>query len=338
MRASLLSDADLKREPMRVIRSMMKEIRMNETRRDDPSSEELVFNRTIEGGPGELVKLSPLVRRMVAGNKSPMTFTGTCTYVVGTGKVAIIDPGPDLPEHTAALLDALGGETIETIFITHTHRDHSPGAVALKAATSAKIIGCPPYTPPARDGEAMPRLDAAHDLDYAPDHILSDGDVVEGAGFSLVAIETPGHTKNHLTFALPQEATLFSGDHVMAWSTSVIVPPDGGLRDYMASLDKLRARDDRLYWPGHGGPVVEPQRYVRALALHRRQREQAILSRVGAGDRQIADIVTNVYQGLDPALRGAARLSVLAHLEDLVARGQVRSDGPPSLTANFTPK
>ena len=302
-------------------------------------ADEIVFNRSMEGGPGELVRLSPLVRRMVAGNKGPMTFTGTCTYVVGTGKVAVIDPGPESPAHVAALIDALRGETIETILVTHTHRDHSPAAAQLKAATGARIVGCARYEAPAagEDG-AMPRLDAAHDLAYAPDTILAEGDVIEGPGYSLAAVATPGHTKNHLTFALAEEAALFSGDHVMAWSTSVIVPPDGGLRDYMGSLDKLRGRDDKVYWPGHGGPVTEPQRFVRALAHHRRQREQAILSRLAAGDRAIADIVANVYQGLDPALRGAAALSVLAHLEDLVARGDVLSHGPVSLTAVFEPK
>jgi glyoxylase-like metal-dependent hydrolase (beta-lactamase superfamily II) len=306
---------------------------------DEKPSDEIVFNRSFDGAPGELVRLSPLVRRIVAGNTGPMTFTGTCTYIVGSGNVAVIDPGPDLSQHVAALLAALRGETITTILVTHTHRDHSPAAAALKAATGARIIGCAPYVAPrAGAGEAMPRLDAAHDPDYAPDAILQDGDVVEGKGFSLRAIATPGHTKNHLTFALPEEAALFSGDHVMAWSTSVIVPPDGGLRDYMASLEKLKNRDDKLYWPGHGGPVTEPQRYVRALAHHRRQREQAILARLAVGDRAISDIVANVYVGLDPALRGAAALSVLAHLEDLVARGEVRAQGPLSLTASFEPR
>jgi glyoxylase-like metal-dependent hydrolase (beta-lactamase superfamily II) len=308
-------------------------------RGDENQPGDITFNRSFEGGPGELVRLSPLVRRMVAGNTGPMTFTGTCTYVVGAGNVAVIDPGPDLPQHVAALMEALRGETITTILVTHTHRDHSPAAIALAAATGAKIIGCAPYVAPdAPADQAMPRLDAAHDPNYVPDEIMRDGDLFEGQGFSLRAVATPGHTKNHLTFALAEEAALFSGDHVMAWSTSVIVPPDGSVRDYMASLDRLKNRDDRLYWPGHGGPITEPQRFVRALAHHRRQREQAILSRLGAGDRLISDIVVNVYQGLDPALRGAAALSVLAHLEDLVARGEVVAHGPLSLTAAFERK
>jgi glyoxylase-like metal-dependent hydrolase (beta-lactamase superfamily II) len=309
---------------------------------EDPSKtgaiEDITFNRTFEGGPGELVRLSPLVRRMVAGNKGPMTFTGTCTYVVGTGPVAIIDPGPDDPAHVAALLTALRGETVTTILVTHTHRDHSPAAAAIKAATGARLVGCAPYGSDEAGPSETPRLDASHDQNYAPDEILREGDRIEGPGFSLEAVATPGHTRNHLTFALAEEAALFSGDHVMAWSTSVIVPPDGALRDYMASLEKLRLREDKIYWPGHGGPVNEPQRFVRALAHHRRQREQAILARLAAGDRAVAEIVANVYQGLDPALRNAAALSVLAHLEELVARGDIRAHGPLALTTLFEPK
>jgi glyoxylase-like metal-dependent hydrolase (beta-lactamase superfamily II) len=307
-------------------------------RAEETSPDELVFNRSFEGGPGELVRLSPLVRRMVAGNSSPMTFTGTCTYVIGTGEVAVLDPGPDSARHITALLEALHGETITTILITHTHRDHSPAAAILKAATGARIIGCAPYTPPApKSGEPVPQLDASHDLDYAPERILQDGDTVECKGFSLDVVATPGHTQNHLSFALTDEGALFSGDHVMAWSTSVIVPPDGTLRSYMDSLEKLRVRNDRIYWPGHGGPVTEPQRFLRALVHHRRQREQAILSRLAAGDRTISQIVANVYQSLSPVLQGAASLSVLAHLEDLVMRGKVRCHGPLSLEAVFEP-
>jgi glyoxylase-like metal-dependent hydrolase (beta-lactamase superfamily II) len=304
----------------------------------ETTPDDLSFNRSFDSAPGELVRLSPLVRRMVAGNSSPMTFTGTCTYVIGTGEVAVLDPGPESARHIAALLEALHGETITTILITHTPRDHSPAAAILKTATGARIIGCAPYSPRMSEtGEAMPQLDASHDLHYAPDHILQDGDVVEGKGFLLDVVATPGHTQNHLSFALSEEAALFSGDHVMAWSTSVIVPPDGTLRDYMNSLEKLRIRDDKVYWPGHGGPVMEPQRFVRALAHHRRQREQAILSRLAAGDRAISQIVENVYQGLNPVLQRAASLSVLAHLEDLVSRGQVRCHGPLSLGAAFEP-
>jgi glyoxylase-like metal-dependent hydrolase (beta-lactamase superfamily II) len=305
---------------------------MNE--KTDAQFDEIPFNRSFEGAPGELVRLSPLVRRMVAGNAGPMTFTGTCTYVVGSGQVAIVDPGPDKPDHLSALIDALRGETIATILVTHTHRDHSPGARALKDATGAKIIGCAPYE--SRENEGL-RLDAAHDFDYAPDVGLREGEAFEGANFTLVCVETPGHAMNHLAFALPEENALFSGDHVMAWSTSVVAPPDGSMRDYMASLEKLRLRNDRIYWPGHGGPVNEPQRFVRALAHHRRQREQAILSSVRSGDFTIAMIVARIYEGLNPALRIAAGLSVLAHLEDLSARGLITFDGLATLGASVRP-
>ena len=299
---------------------------------------EIPFNRCFEGAPGELVRLSPLVRRMVAGNAGPMTFTGTCTYVVGSGQVAVIDPGPDKQEHIAALLDALRGESITTIIVTHTHRDHSPGARTLKQATGANIVGCAPYqSAPGRFGGEVPRLDAANDLDHAPDVVTREGDAIEVADFTLVCVETPGHTMNHQAFALLQEGALFSGDHVMAWSTTVVTPPDGAMRDYMGSLEKLRLRDDKIYWPGHGGPVVEPQRFVRALAHHRRQREHAILSRVRGGDASIEAIVAAVYEGLDPGLRFAAGLSVFAHLEDLIERGLVKVEGPATLSASYRP-
>ena len=293
------------------------------------------FDRSFFGAPGELVRLSPLVRRIVASNAGPMTFTGTCTYVVGTGEVAIIDPGPDRPDHITALLTALHDETITAIYVTHTHKDHSPGARAIKAATGARILGCAPYDFTSR--AAGNPIDAAHDSDYAPDTILRDGGAIEGKNFSLICVETPGHAMNHQAFALPQENALFSGDHVMAWSTSVVVPPDGAMRHYMASLTKLLTRADKIYWPGHGGPVKEPQSFVRALIRHRRGREKSILSRLNAGDTTVPLIVANVYKGLNPALTGAAALSVLAHLEDLVERGLVRMEGSAALGAIYRP-
>jgi glyoxylase-like metal-dependent hydrolase (beta-lactamase superfamily II) len=273
---------------------------------------------------------------MVADNPSPFTFRGTCSYIVGTGTVAIIDPGPDSPPHIAALLDAVRGETVSHIVVSHTHRDHSPAAKAVKAATGATIVGCGPH----RRARALSvgetnALEGSGDLDYRPDVELTEGNAVSGPGWTLTAVETPGHTANHLAFALPQEQALFSADHVMAWSTTVVAPPDGSMTDFMASLDKLRGRDETVYWPGHGGPVREPQRFVRALSHHRRQREASIMNRVAAGDRTIPEIVAAIYQGLAPALRGAAGLSVFAHLEDLVTRGLVATDGPPTLTSEY---
>lgn len=300
----------------------------------DASTDDVAFDRAFAGAPGELVRLSPLVRRMAAGNPGPMTFTGTCTYVVGAGEVAVIDPGPDRKAHIDALLEALHGEAVAAILVTHTHKDHSPGARALKAATGAPIIGCAPHAPE-RAESAGARPEGPHDDAHAPDSILREGDAFEARNFTLVCVETPGHTANHLAFFLPQEQALFSGDHVMAWSTSLVTPPDGSMRDYMASLEKLRQRDDAIYWPGHGGPVLEPRRYVRALANHRRQRERAILARLAAGDETIQAIVAHVYEGLSPALHGAASLSVLAHLQDLTERGLAAADGPTGLGAQY---
>ena len=294
-------------------------------------------DRAFESAAGQLVELTPLVRRMVAGNGGPFTFTGTCSYVIGRGQVAILDPGPDDPAHVAALLHALRAETVTHVIVTHTHRDHSPAVPAIKAATGAIVAGCAPHFA-ARElalGE-INRLDASADHDYRPEIGLADGDVVEGQGWRLEALATPGHTANHLAFALPEEAALFSGDHVMAWSTSIVAPPDGSMADYMASLEKLRGREDRLYWPGHGGPLRQPERYLRALMHHRRQREHSILGRVKAGDRTIPAVVAQVYEGLDPRLTGAAALSVFAHLEDLVARGLVACiNGPVTLGGEF---
>ena len=264
------------------------------------------------------LELSPLVRRLIAPNASPFTFNGTCTYILGKGEVAVLDPGPGDEDHLAAILAAVEGETIETILVTHTHRDHSVLAGRLKEATGAPVIGAAPFKPKP-DGAGG--LNSSHDLAYAPDAVLSDGERFEGRGFTLEAVATPGHCSNHLCFALLDEGALFSGDHVMAWSTSVVAPPDGSMGAYMASLDKVRARDERIYWPGHGGPVIEPQRYVRALAHHRRQREASILAALDGGVTTLPEIVAKVYVGLDPKLVRAAGLSTLAHLQDLRERG-----------------
>lgn len=299
-------------------------------------SDELIFDLTRPAKTEACVAVSPLVRRVVAGNAGPTTFTGTCSYIVGRGRVAIVDPGPDNPEHIAALLAAVRHETVTHILVSHTHRDHSPAARALQAAAGASIIGCSEHRKarPLALGEVN-RLEGSADAEHRPDQELREGDVIDGPGWRLTAVETPGHTANHLSFALAEEQALFSADHVMAWATPFIGPPDGSMRDYMASLDKLRGRAETVYWPGHGGPVREPQRFVRALIHHRRQREASILKRLAAGDRTVAAIVQAIYQGLAPALAGAAGLSVFAHLEDLVSRGIVATDGPPTLDAEY---
>jgi glyoxylase-like metal-dependent hydrolase (beta-lactamase superfamily II) len=277
-----------------------------------------------EPPPRPVTRLSPMVRRLVAPNASPFTFNGTCTYIVGEGKVAIVDPGPADDSHLSALLAAIDGEQVETILITHTHRDHSVGVKTLRAATGARVIGAAPFTP---RGDGSAGLDSAHDRDYAPDAVLSHGKRWQGAGYTIEAIATPGHCSNHLCFALLDENTLFSGDHVMAWSTSVVAPPDGSMRAYMDSLDKLRGRPETVYWPGHGGPVHDPQRYVRGLIHHRRQREAAILNALADGPQTIPALVAKIYVGLNPALTRAAGLSTLAHLEDLAERGRVVTEG-----------
>ena len=300
---------------------------------DEPA---LPLDLAFEDTPGSLHRLSPLVRRIVAPNPGPMTFKGTCTYVVGRGAVAVIDPGPDLPEHIEAILRGLGDERVAQILVTHTHRDHSPAARLLQAATGAPIIGCGPHiTARAPTAAEAVAVQTSNDMDHKPDRILTDGEFVNGAGFTLQAVATPGHTMNHLAFALPDEATLFSGDHVMAWSTTVIVPPSGSMGAYRASLETLRSRRETIYWPGHGGPVRAPKRFIRALLQHRRQRDMAILSRLRAGDTTIDAIVAKIYDGLDPRLARAAALSVQAHLEEMIEHGTVVADGAPSLEAAF---
>jgi len=298
--------------------------------------DEISFDRSVIEPTGQAHRVSPLVRRLVAPNGGPFTFTGTCTYLVGQGDLAVLDPGPDLDGHFAALVAAIGQARVAAIVVTHTHKDHSPLARRLKALTGAPIIGCGPHEAARALGEGeMNVLDASADHEHSPDRWMLDGDVFEGQGFTLQAVATPGHTMNHLAFALAQESALFSGDHVMAWSTTIVAPPDGAMGAYMSSLERLMARDETIYWPGHGGPVKEPKRFVRGLLSHRRMRETTILERVQAGDRKIVSVVDRLYVGLEPKLKGAAALSVFAHLEELVARGAVRTDGDARLDGEY---
>lgn len=271
---------------------------------------------------GQSIELTPLVRRVLAPNPSAFTYTGTQTYLIGRDTIAVIDPGPDDPAHLEALKAAIGSDSVSAILCTHTHRDHSPAAVPLNAMTGAPIIGCAPLVL----DDAGPRADAAFDRSYKPDRALADGETVEGPGWTLRAVATPGHTSNHLCFALPEEQALFTGDHVMGWSTSVVSPPDGDMADYMKSLALLMERDDAVYYPAHGEPVERPQRYVRGLMGHRKQREGQILRLLEKGTDAIPQMVLSMYKGVDERLYGAAGQSVLAHLIDLRDRGLVLQD------------
>lgn len=282
----------------------------------------LVFDRDFDATPGEAMALSPLVRRVVAGNAGPYTFKGTSTFIVGRGQVAVIDPGPDDPGHLDRLLHALHGETVRHILITHSHADHSPLAKALQRATGAKTYAYGAVAAP--QGAAGLRLDASIDHGFAPDERLGEGDAVTGPGWTLTALFTPGHMSNHLCFALTEEQALFSGDHVMSWATSVIAPPDGDMGQYFSALEKLLIREDRVYHPGHGPSRREPLPLVQGYLAHRRMREEAIRASVESGARSVGEVVAAVYKGLDPALHGAAALSATAHLDHLVAQGRLR--------------
>ncbi|GLK75228.1 MBL fold metallo-hydrolase [Methylopila jiangsuensis] len=299
-------------------------------------SDDLTFDRSRDAEPGVAVEVIPGVRRVLAPNPSPFTFTGTNSYVVGRGRVAIVDPGPRSEAHLAALLAAVTGETVEAIVVTHSHLDHVGGLAALKAATGAPVYGAGPHRPfrALEEGEGA-LLDASSDAAYRPDVELADGQAVEGDGWALVAVATPGHTANHLAFALPGAGALLSGDHVMAWSTSIVAPPDGAMAPYMASLRGLMAREEEIYLPGHGPRLDQARTFVRHLIGHRLMRETAILARLKEGERRAAQLVAELYRGLDPGLSGAAALSVFAHLEDLVARGLAETDGAPRLNGVY---
>jgi glyoxylase-like metal-dependent hydrolase (beta-lactamase superfamily II) len=252
--------------------------------------------------------------------------------VIGEGQVAVIDPGPDLPEHIEALLMDLAGEEVTHILVTHTHRDHSPAAAAVKEATGAPTYGFGPHAG-GRRGEAA--VEEGGDWDFTPDIVVQDGDQIAGAGWRFQAVHTPGHTSNHLCFALPDQGILFSGDHVMGWSTSVIAPPDGDMAAYMSSLDKLLQRNDAVYWPTHGPAITEPKDHVRAFIAHRREREIGIVTCLEAGVERVDAMVERLYVDLNPNLRRAAGRSVLAHLIDLIGREVVKTDGSATVDATY---
>lgn len=294
------------------------------------------YVREFDFAYGRRDQVSPLIQRVIADNPGPFTFTGTGTYIVGKPEagaaVAVIDPGPLDDAHLAALLAAVEGRTVSHVLVTHTHRDHAPLARPFAAATGATILAA---QPPTRDTHASGELDEDDDADFAPDVVLSGGEVMAGDGWTMEAVFTPGHASNHMAFALHEENALFSGDHVMGWSTTVVAPPDGNMRDYLRSLDTVIAREFTTLWPTHGPPITEVRPFLEAYRSHRLDREAQVLARLRAGDRTIADMVPVLYAAVDQRLWPAASLSVLAHLIKLVEDGVVAASPAPALSAEF---
>ncbi len=295
----------------------------------------LPFNHEINFEYGVAKKVAPLVRRIVANNPGPFTFKGTNTYIIGQGEVAIVDPGPNDENHRKALFQALGEERITHILLTHTHRDHSDGLSSLKEITGAMTLGYGPSGAMRGTANQSPSNNDFVDATFKPDQILRDRDLIEGSGWTIEAIHTPGHAPDHLCFVVGQDGIMLSGDHVMAWNTSVIAPPEGNMRDYMSSLERLLDRKEALYFPGHGGRIIQPQRLVKAYLVHRTWREAAILACVKDGNCTIPQIAETVYRGSDHELTAATCLSVLAHLEYLNERGLVHCEGTPLLDSEF---
>jgi glyoxylase-like metal-dependent hydrolase (beta-lactamase superfamily II) len=289
------------------------------------------YVREIDIDYGRCDVVSPLIRRVTAKNPGPFTYMGTGTYIVGRGEVAVIDPGPDMEAHLEAILAAIAGERISHILITHHHSDHSPLARALSKASGAKVWGRAVKTPPVEDAV---KLEAGYDS-FTPDIAISGGEVFQGPGWTLEAIHTPGHTSNHICYALREENALFSGDHVMGWSTTVITPPDGDMGDYLRSLELIKARGFSTVWPTHGPPVTDVEPFLGAYIAHRRDRERQILERLAAGDTRIKAMVPSIYAGVDPRLYAPAAHSVLAQMIELVKSGRVVCDGAPGLESDY---
>jgi glyoxylase-like metal-dependent hydrolase (beta-lactamase superfamily II) len=293
------------------------------------------FDRQFVPAYGSAVPVGENIERVTVNNPSPFTFHGTNTYILGHKSVCVIDPGPEDEAHFQTLMEALKGREVTHIAVSHTHRDHSPLARRLKEVTDAVLVGEGPHRAarPLHNNEVNPFAESS-DILFVPDITLKHRERIEGDGWAMTALATPGHTANHMAFAL-DNGIVFSADHVMAWATSIVAPPDGAMADYMRSLDMLIERKDRLYLPGHGGPVLNPPAFCRGLRTHRRMRERAVLERIKAGDRLIPDMVKVIYRETDPRLHGAAALSVLAHIEDLVERGAVETEGPPLLSGEY---
>ena len=284
---------------------------------------------------GKPQTLTPLIRRVLANNPSGFTFRGTGTYIIGRGDVAVIDPGPMMEDHIEALKSSLEGERVTHILITHTHMDHSPAAKPLKAYWNAPTLGYGPHGAGKR--ESGVQVEEGGDMDFVPDVTLRHGDIIEGNGWTIECVYTPGHTSNHMCFALKEEKALFTGDHVMGWSTSVISPPDGDMTQYMKSLQLLLERDDEVYWPTHGTCIRDVKNYIQAFIDHRLDREAQILDCLGNGYHSINDMVPVMYTDTDKRMYGAAARSVLAAMMRLVDTGKVEcSDASPGLESEFS--
>lgn len=295
------------------------------------------FVKDIHFTPGVADRLTPGVRRVIANNPGPYTYTGSGTYIIGEGDVAVIDPGPNDDAHLAALMKALEGERVTHILITHTHLDHCGLAKKFADAAAAPVLGFGPH-PVREKKDDAPALDEGADYSYAPDEIIGDGAVIERSGWRLEAVHTPGHLSNHLCFAFPEQKALFTGDHMMGWATTVVAPPDGDMNAYIDSLDKLLTRDDEIYFPTHGAPISNPKRFVRAVKTHRLMRDAQIMDQLKKGRDNIKDITAALYADIDKRLHGAAALNVLAHLIRLVEKGAVACDGAPHMKAHYALK
>lgn len=292
------------------------------------------FVKDLDFTYGMADEVLPSVRRVIANNPGPFTYTGSGTYLIGTKEIAVIDPGPDNDDHLKALMDATREGKVTHILITHTHSDHCGGAMKFAKMTGAPIYGFGPHPVRKKEHDA-PALDEGADYTYAPDHLIADGDILEGPDWRIEAVHTPGHLSNHLCFALPQEKALFTGDHMMGWATTVVAPPDGDMSAYLKSLDRLLARDDEIYLPTHGAPIKNPRQFTRAVRTHRLMRDAQILDQLKKGRTGIKEIVTAMYADVDPRLHGAAGLNVLAHLIRLVSIGKVTCDGEPGMRKEY---
>jgi len=295
---------------------------------------QIPYRRELEFDYGSVTQLAPGIRRVIANNPGPFTFHGTGTYILGTGQVAVIDPGPDDTDHIEAILAALDGETVSHILVTHTHMDHSPGCRLLKELTGAPTFAYGPHG--AGKLEQGVQVEEGGDMDFTPDHLVRHGDIIQGGDWTVECVYTPGHTSNHMCFALQEQKALFTGDHVMGWSTSIISPPDGDMAAYMQSLELLLDRDDAVYWPTHGPSIIDPETHVRAYIAHRIEREDQILKCIDEGTHNIRDMVPLMYRDTPEFMYPAAARSVLAAMENLLRKNQVVVDGDePSMDSHF---